>query len=650
MMCGPIVKSTVKEGGDHHESQGFVPAQPHGVSVEAESAAPGIALRLVDVLSKAVLVAALLGELGGVLANMLARTFFHTSFSWIDDLGRLTLSTLAFIGGAVAYGRRAHTFLHVALNILPEGVRHVCLALADALVLVTAGITGVASLSFVKSSWIELMPALQIPAASIMLPLTASMVLIVIYAGNYLWREHRMKAWMVSGSLAVVILGAIATRPVWLPLFVGDTAIVTALALFFITILAGLPVGFALMLSAASYLWTTDVSPMVAVPHSMLSSTSSVILLALPFFIFAGLIMEQGGISLRIVRFLHALVGHLRGGLLQVAVIAMYIVSGLSGSKSADVAAVGTVMRDMLESKGYGADEGAAVLAASAIMGETVPPSIAMLILSSITQLSMVALFIAGFVPAAVISICLMVLIYFRALWAGTRRSPRVSFRPLLRATLVAVPSLLMPVILLVGILMGIATPTEVSACAVIYGLVLTVVVYREMGFRSFERTVIHSATLAGLVLFILAAASSFSWTLTVADVPQRLVDLLHGFRNSVTIFMVGSIALLIVAGCLLEGLAALNVLGPMLLPIAGKMGMSELHYGIVLIIAMGVGFFMPPAGVGFYVCCTVMGVDIERASRAFVSYLIIVIIGLLIVAFVPWFTLVVPNYFGFRG
>src|SRR5262245_20216542 len=270
----------------------------------------------------------------------------------------------------------------------------------------------------------------------------------------------------------------------------------------------------------------------VVLPQTMVNGTGNFILLAVPFFILAGLIMERGGISVRLVRFIYALVGHWRGGLLQVTVASMYIVSGLSGSKPADVAAVGTVMRDQLRER-HGAAEGAAVLAASAIMGETVPPSIAMLIVGSITSVSLAALFIGGLIPAAVMAFCLMVLIYVRARRAGTLRVTRASFAAMFRAGLDAVLPLLMPAMLLGGILFGVATPTEVAAFAVVYGLVLAIIVYRVMNFGEFMRTVADTAALTGVLLFIFAAASGFSWTLTVAYLPQRLVAVLHAVGNS---------------------------------------------------------------------------------------------------------------------
>jgi tripartite ATP-independent transporter DctM subunit len=241
-----------------------------------------------------------------------------------------------------------------------------------------------------------------------------------------------------------------------------------------------------------------------------------------------------------------------------------------------------------------------------------------------------------------------MALIFVRA--ARGPSHPRAPLRVMAATGLRAILPLMMPVILFADILLGVATPTEVSSFAVVYGLLLAGLVYREFDGQAFIRTVLDSATLAGMVLFILAAASGFSWTLTVAYLPQRLVDLLHGINDNAALFMIGSIVLLIVIGSLLEGLPALIVLAPLLLPIAGSIGLSELHFGIVLLIAMGIGAFLPPAGVGFYVACAIMKTDIESASRAMVPYLAVLIIALLIVAFVPWFTVSLPRAFNLGG
>jgi tripartite ATP-independent transporter DctM subunit len=606
-------------------------------------------LRLIDLAAESLVVTALLVELALVLANVVARVYFQHSFLWTDEIARLALSILAFIGGAVAYRRRDHAFVRVILSRLPARGERGCLAFADVIVLFVAGITGFASAEFLASSWGELTPIFQMPAALIALPLPIGMALLMLYAAVNLVREHGRMALGVGIVFAAFVTIAALTRDVWLPLLGDDASIIAALSLFFVAILAGVPVGFVLLLSTATYLWGTGTASLVVLPQTMVNGTGNFILLAVPFFILAGLVMERGGISIRLVRFIHALVGHLRGGLLQVTVGSMYVVSGLSGSKPADVAAVGTVMRDELSER-HGAAEGAAVLAASAVMGETVPPSIAMLIVGSITNVSLGAMFIGGLVPAAVMALCLMMLIYVRARASGAPRLPRAGVNVVARAGLGAVLPLLMPGTLLAGILLGVATPTEIAAIAVVYGILLSSLVYREMTLRGFMRIVLDTTALTGVLLFIFAAASSFSWTLTVAYLPQRLVVLLQSVGDSAAIFMVCSIVLLILVGVLLEGLPSLNVLAPLLIPIAGKLGLSELHYALVLIIAMGIGGFMPFAGVGFYVCCAVMRCDIETASRAMLPYLVMLIAGLLVVAFVPWFTLFLPHYFGFRG
>jgi tripartite ATP-independent transporter DctM subunit len=630
------------------EAEAAAAAAMQAPAGEASAVSRHPLLRAIDLCAESLVVAALLAELGLVLANVLARAWFHRSFLWSDEAARLSLSILAFIGGAVAYRRRDHAFVRIVLNLVPAPIERICLVLSDVIVLFVVSLTGIASVEFIASSWSELTPILQLPAALIALPLPLGMALLALHAIDNLSRHGKRMAFCVAVAFVVTLAAAAATRALWLAYLGGDAAIGVALALFFVAIFAGVPVGFVLLLATATYLWVADAGSFVVLPQTMVNGTGNFILLAVPFFILAGLIMERGGISVRLVRFIHTLVGHWRGGLLQVTVVSMYIVSGLSGSKPADVAAVGTVMRDELRER-HGAAEGAAVLAASAIMGETVPPSIAMLIVGSITSVSVGAMFIGGIIPAAVMALCLMALIHLRARRAGTPRAPRAPLRMMAWTGFAAILPLLMPAILLGGILLGIATPTEVAAVAVIYGLALAFLVYREMSFAAFMRTALDTAALTGVLLFIFAAASGFSWTLTIAYLPQRLVALLHGFGDSTAIFMIGSILLLILVGVLLEGLPSLNVVAPLMIPIAGKLGLSELHYALVLIIAMGIGGFMPLAGVGFYVCCAIMRCDIERASRAMLPYMIVVLIGLLVVAFVPWFATALPRYFGFR-
>jgi tripartite ATP-independent transporter DctM subunit len=340
-----------------------------------------------------------------------------------------------------------------------------------------------------------------------------------------------------------------------------------------------------------------------------------------------------------------ALVGRMRGGLLQVIVVTIYLIAGVSGSKVADVSAVGPVVRAELKRQGYREAEGAAVLAASAAMSETIPPSIAMLVLGSVTPISIGALFIAGLIPAAVIAVCLMTLIYVIA----RRRPPCVADTSLmspLKTAPGAILPLIMPLAMVVSIKTGIATPTEASSLAVVYGVVLSAIIYRALSPLETINLALECASVAGMVLFVLASASSFAWVLTAANLPQELIALLSGLHQSPLIFMAGSVALLIMIGSLLEGLPALIILAPLLLPIAVGMGIDAVQYGIVLILAMGVGAFIPPIGIGFYVSASVVGSDLESAARAMLPYAGVLVLAVLLIAFVPAITLAVPGLF----
>jgi tripartite ATP-independent transporter DctM subunit len=598
----------------------------------------------IDLPLQIILGVALLGELAVVFASVVSRSLLENPLVWTDEAARMSLSTMAFLGGAFAYRRGEHAFIRTLIEMLSLEWRRVCQALVELLVLTVALTTGVTSIPFLIAQRDELTPVLQMRASWFVLPLVVAMFVLALTAIERLFRQHRPTVLRVGAAFTLLVLAVVLTRDLWRPWFAGEAALNLSLGLFFLTVLIGLPVAFALLLGALGYLYSAGTVPMAALAHTMVNGISNFVLLALPFFVLAAAVMNQGGISLRLVRFVQALVGHFRGGLLQVMVVSMYLVSGLSGAKSADVAAVGSVMREMLRRRGYSLEQAAAVLAASAAMGETVPPSVAMLVLGSVTTLSIGTLFIAGLIPAAVIALCLMALIYAQSWRSPGLRSPRAGLRELVGAGLAGTLPLLMPVILLGGILFGVATPTEVSSFAVVYGLALAGVIYRELGLREFVRGLVDCATVSGLILFILAAASSFAWTLTVARLPQRLIALLTGTHQSQWLFLVASIVLLIVAGTILEGLPALLILAPLLMPIAGQVGVNEVHYGIVLVIAMGIGAFMPPVGVGFYVTCAVCGTSIEKSARAMIPYLIVLCLGLLLVALVPWFTLFLPE------
>lgn len=587
--------------------------------------------------------AAVLGELGAVLANVTARALFHTSILWTNEVGGLVLSTLAFVGGAVAYRLDYHSAVHTIVDALPLPGQRVCRALSDCLVMLVALVTGYFAIQLLTAQMGQTTPILDLPGWVLITPLCVGMGLLVLYSAERLLQQHGKTALFTAACVAILACGLVLTRDAWSPWVSSNAAISVALVLFFVTVLIGFPVGFALVLCTLVDLFSSDSTPFVALPQT-LNDGMGFVLLALPFFILAGAVMEHGGISGRLVAFARSLVGHFKGGLLQVTVLSIYLVSGLSGSKAADVAAVGPVMNTMLKREGISQEEGAAVLAASAAMGETIPPSLGLLVLGSITSLSMGALFSAGLLPAAVIAVCLMVLIFVRAHRSGMPRSRRATAGERWKSAGAAVLPMLMPVSLYGGVRMGIATPTEISAVAVAYGILLAVLVYRAFGVLDFGRMVAKASVVAGMILFILAAANSFTWVLSAAQVPQALVSFIDAWHGSRTVFLIISALALIVLGSLLEGLPAILILAPLMLPIAVKLGFNELHYAIVLLVAIGIGAFLPPLGVGFYVSCSVTGTRLGPTARAMLPYALVLVAGLMLVAFVPWFTLVLPG------
>jgi len=605
------------------------------------------AIRILDRVVDTLVGIALFGEMIVVIGNVLGRALFDMPLLWANEIAGLSLATIAFIGGAVAYRRDQHISVRTIIEMFPKGLHAALCASSDWLVLLVALVSGIESIPLVQARWGELTPLLQLRGAWLALPLTLGMFAMAIYALERLSRQP-VRAVAISGiCIAILTAAAIAVHLLWVPSLDTGPAVTAALIVVLATVLLGLPVGFALVLATLIFLYAQNSAYLVALPQNMVDGMSGFVLLALPFFILAGFVMEGGGISRRLVVFIAALVGRLRGGLLQVVVLSTYVVSGISGSKAADVAAVGLVMRNMLDEEGYERGEAAAVLAASAAMGECVPPSLAMLVLGSVTSLSMSALFAAGLLPAAVIAVCVMALVFFRS--RGKVRQPgrRVSPAALVRLGWQAILPFSMPVLLFYGIFSGFATPTEVSAFAVAYGFILACFVYREVNFEVLGRIVVDASSVAAMVLFTLAAAQSFSWVLSAAQLPHALATLVSNMSGSITIFLLGSMAALIILGSLLEGLPAILILAPLLLPIATDIGINDLHFGILMLIAMGIGAFLPPLGVGFYIACTVVRAPMDDSTRRMMSYVVVLVIGLLLVAFVPWFTLSVPRLLG---
>jgi tripartite ATP-independent transporter DctM subunit len=329
-----------------------------------------------------------------------------------------------------------------------------------------------------------------------------------------------------------------------------------------------------------------------------------------------------------------------------VMVVGVYISSCISGSKAADMATVGLPMNRKLAEHGYEPEERAAILAASAAMAESVPPSIALILLGSATAISTGALFIAGVLPAAMIGLMLMVMVRVKASFADWAPTPRAPRREIARTGVRAILPLMIPVILIGGIVGGIGTPTEVSTFAVIYGLILGLL-YRKINARNFWSSLTSASLLNGVIFFTVSAATIFSWALTLEGVTTAIAQTVAGLGR--VWFLPAVIVLTIIMGTMLESFVTIVILAPLLLPVALELGIDPLQYGIVMTESFGVGIILPPIGIALYVACVISGAKVERASKPLLWYLPVLIVGLALVALIPSITTILPNWFNFK-
>lgn len=596
-------------------------------------------------------VVALLASLVVVFVSVVARYFFSHPLAWAGEISSTMLVCVGFLGGALALARGEHLGVGAIRGRLRGRVSEINEGLiAWVIVLVSIGLCW--SSAKILSTVSGQTTASGLPESINFYPVLVSAVVMAAFALAALLRSSPRA--LVSSAL---VLGVVAT--LWwlaltvLPLGAHPAPIVLLLAGFVVTLVMGVPIGFALAFGALLFFWFGGSAPLALFAQQMEAGISNVVLLSIPFFVLAGLVMEVNGMSRRLIDLLMLAVGNRRGGLRIVMVAAMALFSGISGSKNADVAAVGTTLLPAVRQAREDDKDAVGLLAASAVMGETIPPCINMIILGYVANLSIGGLFVAGIVPAAVIAVALLVVAVVtspRRVKAGAVVDrPRPSARELVRLLGGASTALVMILIIFGGILGGIATPTEVAAFAVVYALLVGGLLFREMRPRATASFLLRSASLSGMILFIVAAAQAVTYVLTAEQIPQSMARALVGLAHSegTWVFLVLCMLMLVVMGSVLEGAPALIIFGPLLLPIATQLGVNELQFGIVLILAMGLGLFAPPLGVGLYTACAIGGVPMEQVARPALKYLAAIAAVLLLIMFVPQLTLALPHLRG---
>jgi tripartite ATP-independent transporter DctM subunit len=416
--------------------------------------------------------------------------------------------------------------------------------------------------------------------------------------------------------------------------------VVLCLLILLLVIVVGSPIAYAIGLFSAMVFFLITGVPLKVVPQMMTSAVNSFPLMAIPFFMLAGALMNTAGITRRLFEFANCLVGHITGGLGHVNVVASMLFAGMSGSAVADAAGLGTVEIEAMTKYGYDRDFSAGITAASATIGPVIPPSIIFIIYGVLAEVSIGALFLAGLIPGVMMGLALMVRIYFMA----RKRNYPVSPRPPLRQVLVSFKNaflpLMTPVIIIGGILAGAFTPTEAAVIAVMYALFLGMIVYRELTFKRLIQVIHQVGVQTATIMIITATATVLGWMLTRAQIPQLIAEGMFSITTNPYLILLLLNIFLFINGCLMEVIAALVILTPILVPMVKMLGIDPIHFGVVMTLNLMIGLLTPPLGMGLYTVQKVAGISFERMTRAAFPFLLPLIIVLLLITYIPQISL----------
>jgi len=410
-------------------------------------------------------------------------------------------------------------------------------------------------------------------------------------------------------------------------------------------IILGVPIALSLGVTAVGfYVLQGDFFILPMVPQRMFAATTGFTLLAIPFFILAGNLMNTGGITKRIFRFADSCVGHIRGGLGQVNVLASLFFSGMSGAAVADAAGLGQVELKAMNERGYDKDFSAAITAASSTIGPVFPPSIPFVLYSSITGVSVAKLFLAGIVPGVLMALALMIAVYIVARIHKMPRREKLDWKEIAVSGLDSILSLLTPVIIIAGIFGGIFTPTEAGVVASAYALVLSMFVYREVKLSDLPSIIWDSLVHTIRVMFVIAAAGFFGWLLIQQRIPNQLVEAMLSFSDNKAVILAIIVFILLVLGMFLEGIAVIVLTVPLFLPVIIEIGVDPVQFGVIMIMCSMVGLLTPPVGMVLFAVSSIAQISVARLSRALAPYLIGICVVLLAVVTIPAISTWLPS------
>ncbi len=575
-----------------------------------------------------------------LFAGVVARYGLRQPLIWSDELASILFLWLAMLGAAVAFRRSEHMRMTAVVASAKPSMRAwldlvaTCAALAFLLMIAWPAYEYAYEESFITT------PALQIANIWRAAALPVGIGLMALFALLRLAKAGDVR--IVLGavlSVAAVIAVFWLAQP-WLRPLGNINLIIFFVGVAGFCVFAGVPIAFGFGLAIFGYLALTTHTPLMVLVGRMDEGMSHLILLAVPLFVFLGLLIEMTGMARAMVAFLASLLGHVRGGLHYVLVGAMYLVSGISGSKAADMAAVAPVLFPEMKARGARPGDLVALLAATGAQTETIPPSLVLITIGSVTGVSISALFTGGLLPGVVLAITLSALVWWRYRGEDLSHVKRATGGEVARSFVIALPALALPFVIRAAVVEGIATATEVSTIGIVYGLVIGLLVYRRFDWRRLMPMLVETACLSGAILLIIGTATGMAWGLTQSGFSRALATAMTGLPGGSASFIAVSILAFMVLGSVLEGIPAIVLFGPLLFPIARAVGVHEVHYAMIIILAMGIGLFAPPFGVGYYAACAIGRVDPAEGIRPIWGYLLALLVGLIVVAIFPWISI----------
>lgn len=616
----------------HTAAGGAVPPRRRSVTGSIEA----VLGTLVEIPAALLVVA----EIVILFAGVISRYVMHQPLIWSDELASILFLWLAMLGAVVAFRRAEHMRMTaVVASAGPKmwaylDVVATCAALAFLLMIVWPAYQYAYEESFITT------PALQIPNTWRAAALPVGICLMAVFAILRLLRSADLRTTLAAIISVAAIIGLFWLAQPWLRPLGNINLVIFFVGVAGFCVFAGVPIAFGFGLAVFGYLALTTHTPLMVLVGRMDEGMSHLILLAVPLFVFLGLLIEMTGMARAMVAFLASLLGHVRGGLHYVLLGAMYLVSGISGSKAADMAAVAPVLFPEMKARGAKPGDLVALLAATGAQTETIPPSLVLITIGSVTGVSISALFTGGLLPGVVCAITLATLVWWRYRGEDLSHVKKAGRGEIAKAFVVALPALALPFVIRAAVVEGIATATEVSTIGIVYGIVIGLVIYRQFDWRRLVPMLIDTACLSGAILMIIGTATGMAWGLTQSGFSRGLAAAMTGLPGGAASFIAVSIVAFMVLGSVLEGIPAIVLFGPLLFPIARTVGVHEVHYAMIIILAMGIGLFAPPFGVGYYAACAIGRVDPAEGIRPIWGYMLALLAGLIIVAIFPWISI----------